>query len=149
MTQRLDWSSRFGTLVHDVARLYSRSFDRKARDTFDLTRAQSRVLVNLHRYGVMSQAELAERMDVTPMALVRLLDRLEQKRLVRREVDMHDKRIFRLHISEHALARIDMIAAFGNAVESDALRGLDASERAELTRLLRKVLSNLTDVTNN
>ncbi|GAB3628783.1 MarR family winged helix-turn-helix transcriptional regulator [Pandoraea terrae] len=140
----IDWSSRFGTLVHDVARVYSRSFDRRARDHFDLTRAQCRVLVMLNRYGVMSQAELAERMELTPMALVRLIDRLREKELVLRLPDPRDKRAFQLHLTEKSNAKIDTIIAFANAVETEALQNISEAERAELVRVLRKVLDNLT-----
>lgn len=141
---KIDWSSRFGTLVHDVARVYSRSFDRRARENFDLTRAQCRVLVMLHRYGVQTQAELAERMELTPMALVRLLDRLREKGLVRRERDPNDKRAHLLHLTDASHAKIDTIIAFANVTEREALENLSAAERSELTRLLGKVLGNLT-----
>ncbi|VVD60291.1 Transcriptional regulator SlyA [Pandoraea morbifera] len=141
---KIDWSSRFGTLVHDVARVYSRLFDRRARGNFDLTRAQSRVLVMLHRYGVQTQAELAERMELTPMALVRLLDRLREKGLVRRERDPNDKRAHRLYLTEASEAKIDTIVAFANVTEREALADLTPDERAELSRLLGKVLANLT-----
>ncbi|QDH59764.1 MarR family transcriptional regulator [Pandoraea pnomenusa] len=141
---KIDWSSRFGTLVHDVARVYSRLFDRRARGNFDLTRAQSRVLVMLHRYGVQTQAELAERMELTPMALVRLLDRLREKGLVRRERDPNDKRAHLLYLTEASEAKIDTIVAFANVTEREALADLTPDERAELARLLGKVLVNLT-----
>lgn len=141
---KIDWSSRFGTLVHDVARVYSRSFDRRARENFDLTRAQCRVLVMLHRYGVQTQAELAERMELTPMALVRLLDRLREKGLVTRERAPNDKRAHLLHLTDASHAKIDTIVAFANLTEREALVDLTPDERIELTRLLGKVLANLT-----
>ncbi|WP_169834621.1 MarR family winged helix-turn-helix transcriptional regulator [Pandoraea thiooxydans] len=142
--RRIDWSSRFGVLVHDVARVYSRSFDRQARDHFDLTRAQCRVLVMLERYGVMSQKALAERMELTPMALVRLVDRLEEKNLLRRVPDPCDKRAFQLHLNQQGEDMIDAIVAFSNVIEAEALQQISATEKAELVRLLRKVLNNLT-----
>ncbi|MGC7403291.1 MarR family winged helix-turn-helix transcriptional regulator [Pandoraea pneumonica] len=141
---KIDWSSRFGTLVHDVARVHSRLFDRRARGNFDLTRAQCRVLVMLHRYGVQTQAELAERMELTPMALVRLLDRLREKELVRRERDPNDKRAHLLYLTEASEAKIDTIVAFATMVERDAMADLTPAERTELARLLGKVLTNLT-----
>ncbi|WP_353190879.1 MarR family transcriptional regulator [Pandoraea pnomenusa] len=141
---KIDWSSRFGTLVHDVARVHSRLFDRRARGNFDLTRAQCRVLVMLHRYGVQTQAELAERMELTPMALVRLLDRLREKGLVRRERDPNDKRAHLLYLTEASEAKIDTIVAFANVTEREALADLSPAERVELSRLLGKVLANLT-----
>ncbi|WP_374624930.1 MarR family winged helix-turn-helix transcriptional regulator [Pandoraea sp.] len=141
---KIDWSSRFGTLVHDVARVYSRLFDRRARGNFDLTRAQCRVLVMLNRYGVQTQAELAERMELTPMALVRLLERLTEKGLVRRERDSNDKRAYLLHLTDASAAKIDTIVAFANVSEREALADLTPAERAELSRRLGKVLASLT-----
>lgn len=78
------------------------------------------------------------------MALVRLLDRLRDKGLVRRERDPNDKRAHLLYLTEASEAKIDMIVAFANATEREALADLTPAERGELSRLLGKVLTNLT-----
>lgn len=78
------------------------------------------------------------------MALVRLLDRLREKGLVRRERDPNDKRAHLLYLTEASEAKIDTIVAFANVTEREALADLTPDERAELARLLGKVLVNLT-----
>lgn len=78
------------------------------------------------------------------MALVRLLDRLREKELVRRERDPNDKRAHLLYLTEASEAKIDTIVAFATMVERDAMADLTPAERTELARLLGKVLTNLT-----
>lgn len=78
------------------------------------------------------------------MALVRLLERLTEKGLVRRERDSNDKRAYLLHLTDASAAKIDTIVAFANVSEREALADLTPAERAELSRLLGKVLASLT-----
>lgn len=69
----------FGFLVNEVGRLYSQQFDRLAREKLGLSQAQCRLLVVLARHKgeqALSQAELAQRMDLTPMAVATLCDRM-------------------------------------------------------------------------
>jgi MarR family transcriptional regulator, transcriptional regulator for hemolysin len=139
----VDWAARFGTLVHDVARMYSRRFDEIARAEVLLTRAQARVLVTLYRYGATSQVELAERLELTPMALAQLLDRMEGKELLRRVAHATDRRIHELQLTPMGVAQIRPILKVSDGVELEALDGLSDAERVEFLRMLRIALANL------
>lgn len=88
-------------LLHDVARLCRVEADKRAR-VHDMTRAQWILLLKLARYPGLSQKDLAEILEVEPMSVARLTDRLEARGLVERRADPKDRRIWRLHLCPKA-----------------------------------------------
>ncbi len=84
-------------LVHDVARLLRYEVDRRA-SAHGMTRAQWIILVWLTRRPGLSQKELSEILEVEPITVARLIDRLESRGMVERRPDPKDRRIWRLHL---------------------------------------------------
>jgi MarR family transcriptional regulator, transcriptional regulator for hemolysin len=84
-------------LLHDVARLLRVDADKRAR-AHDMTRAQWGILIWLERQPGLSQKELAEILEVEPITVARLIDRLEARGMVERRPDPKDRRIWRLHL---------------------------------------------------
>ncbi|WP_431269375.1 MarR family winged helix-turn-helix transcriptional regulator [Dankookia sp. P2] len=85
-------------LLNDVARLIRTQADRRAR-AHGMTRAQWMILVRLRRCGGMTQRELAEILEVEPITVGRLVDRLAARKLVERRADPADRRVWRLHLT--------------------------------------------------
>ncbi len=84
-------------LLHDVARLLRYEADRRA-SAHGMTRAQWIILFWLERQPGLSQKELAEILEVEPITVARLIDRLEARAMVERRPDARDRRIWRLHL---------------------------------------------------
>ncbi len=84
-------------LLHDVARLLRGEADRLARAD-GMTRAQWVILFWVERQPGLSQKELAEILEVEPITVARLIDRLEARGMVERRADAKDRRIWRLHL---------------------------------------------------
>src|SRR5579863_7948877 len=84
-------------LLHDVARLLRVDADKRAR-AHGMTRAQWVLLIWLERQPGLSQKELAEILEVEPITVARLIDRLEARGMVERRPDPKDRRIWRLHL---------------------------------------------------
>ena len=84
-------------LLHDVARLLRGEADRRA-GAHGMTRAQWIILFWLERQPGLSQKELAEILEVEPITVARLIDRLEARGMVERRPDPKDRRIWRLHL---------------------------------------------------
>src|ERR1700677_3577380 len=84
-------------LLHDVARLLRVDADKRARQ-HTMTRAQWGILIWLTRQPGISQKELAEFLEVEPITVARLIDRLEARGMVERRRDPRDRRIWRLHL---------------------------------------------------
>lgn len=88
-------------LLNDVARLLRVDADKRAR-AHGMTRAQWGILIWLERQPGISQKELAELLEVEPITVARLIDRLEARGMVERRPDPRDRRIWRLHLSQPA-----------------------------------------------
>jgi DNA-binding MarR family transcriptional regulator len=119
-----------------------RDFERRSRST-GLTRAQWAVLAYLARSEGTSQAALAEMLEIEPITLVRLLDRLESAGWVERRPDPSDRRVRRLYLTETARPLMDQFQELAAATREAALSGLNETERRQLTALLTKVRTNL------
>src|SRR3954467_12042 len=132
----------FGFLLHDTARLMRRDFERRSKDT-GLTRAQWAVLAYVARNEGSSQAALADMLDIEPITLVRLLDKLEVAGLVERRPDPTDRRVRRLHLTGATGPLLEQLQALAAEARETALAGLSDAERQQLTDLLMKVRTNL------
>ena len=88
----------FAFLINDVGRLLRTYADQSAR-RFGMTRAQWAVLVRLERHEGLKQAELAEMLDLQPITLTRLIDRLCDNGLIERRADANDRRAKRLSLT--------------------------------------------------
>src|SRR5437867_9686822 len=100
----------FGFLVHDVSRLIKRRFDRRARQTgLPITRRQAAVILYIARNEGVSQSEVATWLDLEPIALVRMLDKLSEEGLVERRAHPTDRRVRALWLTAAARPVIERI----------------------------------------
>jgi DNA-binding MarR family transcriptional regulator len=78
------------------ATLALRTAETVKAQTLSVTQAQSIILPRLERQPDVSHTELADAAEVTPMSIARLIDRLEELRLVERCADLNDRCVWRL-----------------------------------------------------
>lgn len=78
-----------------------------------LTLTQLRVLFILRSEEGLSARSLAARLGVTPSTLTRIMDRLVRNRLVRREVDLGDRRLVRHYLSERGRRTVEELERTG------------------------------------
>lgn len=136
-----------GFLAHDVARLLRKRLEQRARAAgIGLTRAQWQALAFLARHEGCNQATLAGLLDIEPITLVRLIDRLEALGLVERRADAADRRQRILFLTEQARPELARIRALGAEVREEALAGLDEAGRRRLLNDLSHVKSNLQSI---
>jgi DNA-binding MarR family transcriptional regulator len=90
-----------------------------------------------------NQAALADMLDIEPITLVRLLDKLEAAGLVERRPDPSDRRVRRLHLTEATGPLLGQLQELASETREAALAGLTDSERQQLTDLLMKVRANM------
>ncbi len=132
-----------GFLVIDVSRLLRRAFARRLEGT-GLTPAQARALFYLAHGGEgVRQVDLAERLEVQPITLARLVDQLEAAGLVERRPDPADRRAYLLHLRPAAAPHLAVIERVTARIRSDALRTLDERESQALVAALKTLRENL------
>ena len=133
-----------GFLLHDAARLMRRDFERRTR-AVGLTRAQWQTLFHLHRNEGCNQVTLADLLEVEPITLARVIDRLEASGLVERRADPDDRRARLLFLGERAHPLLEELKALGAQTRETALAGLSEDERNQLWTLLSRMRANLSD----
>ena len=131
-----------GYLIADLTRLFGRVFDRRAAH-LGLTRAQWRALKRIHDQEGLSQVELADGMDMEPIAVGRVVDRLQKAGFVERRPDPDDRRRWRLHLRPQARQVMDGIVEVSTRLRAEALEGLSGNEVEALLRSLLHVRDNL------
>jgi len=132
----------FASVLTHVARLLRRSFDARAR-ALGVTRPQWQVLGNISRHQGLNQGALADLLEVEAITVGRMIDRMEDARLVERRADPADRRAWKLFTTakgDQFLA--DLWPSAQETIEA-ALSGLDDAQRADLMAMLGKVRSNL------
>ena len=140
---------RFDYLVHDIARLSGREFDRLAREQLGLSRAQVRLLGALELHGGtegMTQNALAEHLDTTPMAVAALCARMEAAGWISRTGCAEDRRAKRVRLEPAARAPLAKAVKLADRLQAKMLAGLGATDRGRLVGLLQQVHARLQHV---
>lgn len=133
----------FAFEVAETARLIRREANRRA-SVLGATKAQWRVLARLGKTGDgVRQIELADALDIEPITLCRMIDRLEEAGLVERRRDDADRRAWRIHLTEAAAPVLAKLEAMGLVFNADILAGIDESDRAAALRVLSRIRRNL------
>jgi len=131
-----------GFLLSDAARALRTVVDQRARE-FGMTRAQWSVLARVQRSEGLKQTDLAAQIDIAPITLARIIDRLSATGLVERRLDPEDRRANRLYLMPAALPVLEQLAATGEAVMREALSGLDEASIHMLSAQLLQIKTNL------
>ncbi len=140
----MDLDHNFGFLIHDVARLFGRRFEKNGH-RLGMTRAQCRTLGYLSRNEGIHQAGLADLLEIRPISLVRQIDRMEEAGWIERRPDPADRRAHRLFLTAKARPVLGRILAVANETRDEALAGLSVAEASGLADLLQRVHANLSE----
>ncbi|APO68750.1 MarR family transcriptional regulator protein [Rhizobium gallicum] len=131
-----------GFVLHDVARLLRKRFEQRAK-CLGLTRSQSQTLAYLANNEGIHQGGLAEILEVEPITLVRILDKLAERGLVERRQHPADRRVWLLYMRDEALPLLAQMRVIGEATRGEALGGVCAEQREQLFQILSLMKTNL------
>lgn len=132
----------FGFLLSDVTRLFRKHFDRRAVGV-GLTRAQWRALKWLSAGEGTYQSELAEQLEMEPIAVGRVIDRLQAAGFVVRQSDPADRRRWQLCLTERSHSVLDDMQAIAKKLRGDAMRGIPKADLKRTTEVLERIKQNL------
>lgn len=135
-------TDHLGFLIADVSRHLRRRFDQDARSV-GATGAQWKTLLAVSRREGINQGGLAELLEVEPITLCRMIDRLEDSGLVERRRDPADRRAWQIFLTEAAAPVLARLRAHADALFDTAFEGLDADARAALSTALARIRDNL------
>src|SRR3954470_4855894 len=134
--------TNFAFEVNETAQALRRTFERRAAE-HGVTRAQWRVLSRLKRRDGQRQVELADALDVEPITLCRMVDRLAEAGPVERRADEKDRRAWRIHLTPAAAPILERLRALAADFLAEALEGIGPAEQAATRNILARVRANL------
>lgn len=141
-------SSKLGFLLHEVTRLLRRRFDRLVCET-GLTRAQWQAIARLSKDEGMSQAALAEILEIEPITLTRMIDRLAVKGLIERRPNPRDRRSWSLHLTEAARPLLEELETYAQAARAEAFHGISPEDLLKFEETLGVIKANLWPLCHN
>src|SRR5579871_1495102 len=128
----------------ELQRLVRAYADRQAA-RYGITRAQWAVLAKVERFEGMKQTELAEQMEMQPITLTRLIDRLCDAGWIERRNDETDRRVNRLYLRKAARPLLAKLSGLRSELTETALEGISA---ADVQRLLAQLETGKENVRN-
>lgn len=131
--------------IAETAHALRKAFDRRA-SSLGVTRAQWKVLFRLTRFPGLRQVELADMLDVEPITLCRIVDRLEEAELVERQRDPEDRRAWRLQVTDKAKPLVERLKSLGSELVGEAFADIDRSELDQVRGVLARVRENVAAV---
>jgi len=138
-----------GFLLHDVARLLRKRFEQSARRSgLGLTRSQWQVMAVLAKNEGIQQGSLAELLEIEPITLVRILDRLQALDLIERRPHATDRRIWLLFLTGAARPILEQMRELGERTRTEALAQVPREDEQHLLRMLSQMRNNLLDACN-
>ncbi|KFI29131.1 MarR family winged helix-turn-helix transcriptional regulator [Paenirhodobacter enshiensis] len=141
-----DPSISFGFLLADAARAVRRQFQRRGAD-LGISASQWRLLVQVMRCGALPQARLAELLEIEPISVSRLVDRMQEAGWLIRYPDAEDRRIKLVDLTEKSRATFADMRCIADDIYSEALQGV-SPEAYQITRTaLLRLIRNLSEPT--
>jgi DNA-binding MarR family transcriptional regulator len=134
-----------GAALHDVAHLLRKRFDQKARGVLGLTRAQWITLAKIKHNEGINQSALADMMELEPITLARIVDKLVAQGLVERRAHATDRRMRTLHMNRQATPVLEKMQRVAAAVFEEALAGVAPSDIDGMIKTLNAIKRNLSE----
>jgi len=131
-----------GQQIIQIARMLRRRFDTRAR-AIGVTRPQWQVLSVLKDRQGINQRAIADLLEVEPITVARMVDRLAEAALVERRADPADRRAWQLFTTAKGQALFERMVPHGAATIDEALDGVSAADRAALRAILTRMHANL------
>lgn len=128
-----------------LTRLYA---DKQAA-RYGITRAQWAVLARVERTEGLKQTELAEQMEMQPITLTRLIDKLCDNGWIERRGDETDRRVNRLHLRKAARPLLAKLSGLRSEITTTALEGINPADAHRLLTQMEAIKENLRNAIQN
>ncbi|CCV13038.1 MarR family transcriptional regulator [Mesorhizobium sp. STM 4661] len=139
-----DGIDRLGFLIHDVQRLMRKRFEARASG-LGLSSAQWRLMVRVAKEEGITQARLAELLEIEPISVSRLVDRMEEGGWIERRSDTADRRVRMIFPTAKASEAYAEVKSLAGEVYEVSLTGVSPEDRRVLIKALDVMVENLTD----
>jgi len=132
----------------ELQRLIRAYADREA-GRFGITRAQWAVLAKVERSEGMKQTELAELLEMQPITLTRLIDKLCDAGWIERRSDAADRRVNRLYLRKAGRTLLGKMSGLKSELTATALEGINPADAHRLLSQLEQIKENVRNAVQN
>lgn len=134
----LDLKRQFIAQLIESSRLLRNYIDHRSKGR-GTTRAQWIVLFRLRQQEGLSQVDLADVLELQPISLVRLLDRLVEHELLERRPDPKDRRANRLFLTRAGRDLVDDLDSLRDSIAADVLKGMSVDALETSLQILKDI----------
>ncbi|MDI6026343.1 MarR family transcriptional regulator [Corticibacterium sp. UT-5YL-CI-8] len=135
---------KIGFLLHDAQRLLRKRFDANAAQ-YGLSSAQWRLMVRVVKEPGIAQARLAELLEIEPISVSRLVDRMAEGGWVERRADDNDRRVRMVFPTERSRGVFTKVKGMAHQIFDEALTGLSSDQRHAFVNGLETIIANLSE----
>ena len=118
-------------------------FDKLQENGINITPEQFLVLDILWKEQSLSQQKIADIIQKDKNSVTKIIDSLEKKNLVRREVDKHDRRINKIELTDEAVALEKLTTEVAINFMNDVVKGIDNKDLDTFVNVMRQIKNNL------
>src|SRR5437899_12112550 len=147
-TMRGSVDMNFLFTLGEAQRMMRAYADRQAA-RYGITRAQWAVLAKVERTEGLKQSELAEQMEMQPITLTRLIDKLCDNGWIERRGDENDRRVNRLYLRKAARPLLGKLAGLRSELTATALDGINPTEAHRMLAQLETIKDNVRNAVQN
>jgi MarR family transcriptional regulator, transcriptional regulator for hemolysin len=126
-----------------------RAYADKAAARYGITRAQWAVLAKVERNEGMKQTELAEQMEMQPITLTRLIDKLCDSSWIERRGDENDRRVNRLYLKKAGRQLLGKLSGLRSELTATALVGISPADAQRLLSQMEAIKENVRNAIQN
>ena len=134
---------QLGFLMSDIFRLMRHNFQEHVKGGSSLTFAQAKALRYISTSEGLRQVELAEKLDIKPITLARLIDLLEEKKMVERRADLNDRRAYCLYLLPAGERELIVVNRVITEIRAKAFGAIEASQHEVVFQYLKTMRNNL------
>jgi DNA-binding MarR family transcriptional regulator len=131
-----------GYRIKLLSQLLSRKFNEKL-EPFGLTSFHWLVLCCLWREDGLPTSSIGDKLKQVGGTLTGVLDRMEERGLVRRERDAHDRRIWRIWLTNAGKELERVLPPIAAEMRDEAMQGISATDREIFSQILNRAIANL------
>ena len=124
--------------IGETAHALRKAFGRRVA-SLGVTGAQWKVLFKLTLKPGLRQTDLADMLDLEPITLTRIIDRLQEAGLVERSPDPTDRRAWRLHVTAKAEPVVEKLRAIAAELTAEAFAGVNPKDIETTRKVLAQV----------
>jgi len=135
-------AKEFADLTFELI-INSQEKENKLAFNYGLTQAELRCLRYFNTDEIINNKAIADRMNLSPSRLTRIIDGLVKKRLVIRELNTEDRRYMKVSLSESGSSLLKQINESYLNIHKDILRSLNPAQHKQVINTLKNLVDSL------